>query len=74
MRTLIGGIAPSSWTRDLERRGLDDFVCLGGFSLGASALGLMLGGLVVKGRPILEPGLEPCVVAVVVAVIGAGAK
>ena len=69
--TFIGGIAPSSWTRDLERRGLVDddlgFGCLGGFSPGKCVLGRMLGGLVVKGRPILEPGRENWVV------VGAGA-
>jgi hypothetical protein len=63
----MGGIAPSSWTRDLERRGLDGFG-LGGFSIVVRALGRMLGGLVVKGRPILEPGLELWVVVVAVAV------
>ena len=61
--TLMGGIAPSSWTRDLERRGFDEgFSCSGGFSLVVSVVGRMLGGLVVRGRPILEPGREPCVV------------
>jgi hypothetical protein len=66
MRTLIGGIAPSSWTRDLERRGFDevDLLFLGGFSLVVSVVGRMLGGLVVKGRPILEAGRDPCCVVV----------
>lgn len=72
--TFIGGIAPSSWTRDLERRGLVDddlgFGCLVGFSPGKCVLGRMLGGRVVRGRPIREPGLESWVVVAV----GAGAK
>ena len=69
IRTLIGGIAPSSWTRDLEWWSLDDFGfgSLGGFSPGSACVsGLMLGGRVVKGRPIREPGRELWVV------VGAG--